>query len=402
MKGRVLIKALLLIIVGVFLFNQIYSSAYKPIVTQGAAYSTESDGLVTVGTIIRGESYVNGIDGGVLHFTLTDCERVAKGGTVAEVYANEGVSSTVTRISDLKDEIANIEGIKSYNNVEAADLDLASEKTEQTLADLNFVCSTGDFADVKESSREFLSAINRRQIITGEADNFDERLNTLKSELAALSSSLPQATGRITAQSSGYFVPSTDGYETVLKSDNIDAITPEYLDSLKPQKTEGNIIGKIVSDYEWYIAAKTSIGDSYKYKVDEKVVIKTSVSTCPRLNAVVKKINVSNSGDSAVIIFSCNQMNGELASLRTVAMSVVTKEYSGLKVSRRALRVVDGVAGVYVVSGIELKFVPVNVIFKADDYIICEQKQSNTERVLRLYDEVVVKGKKLYDGKIVD
>ena len=43
---------------------------------------------------------------------------------------------------------------------------------------------------------------------------------------------------------------------------------------------------------------------------------------------------------------------------------------------------------------------PVNVIYSTEDFIICEQKRSE-DTVLRLYDEVVVKGKGLYDGKIV-
>ena len=81
-------------------------------------------------------------------------------------------------------------------------------------------------------------------------------------------------------------------------------------------------------------------------------------------------------------------------------MTVVNAVHSGLKVDKRALRVVDSQTGVYVISGITLDFVTVKVLYSNDDYMICEQTQSN-DKVLRLYDEVVVKGRKLYDGKIV-
>ena len=53
-----------------------------------------------------------------------------------------------------------------------------------------------------------------------------------------------------------------------------------------------------------------------------------------------------------------------------------------------------------VLTGMQVKFVEVNVIYSDDDYMICE-KQTEDEKVLRLYDEVIVKGKNLYDGKIV-
>ncbi|MBO4734387.1 MAG: hypothetical protein J5662_07920, partial [Clostridia bacterium] len=67
------------------------------------------------------------------------------------------------------------------------------------------------------------------------------------------------------------------------------------------------------------------------------------------------------------------------------------------------LRVVDKVTGVFTVSGLQLKFVRVNVIYTGEDFIICEQEfpKDNNTRVLRLYDEVVVKGRGLYDGKII-
>ena len=61
---------------------------------------------------------------------------------------------------------------------------------------------------------------------------------------------------------------------------------------------------------------------------------------------------------------------------------------------------VNSKRGVYVLTGMQVKFVEVNVIYSDDDYMICE-KQTEDEKVLRLYDEVIVKGKNLYDGKIV-
>ena len=82
-------------------------------------------------------------------------------------------------------------------------------------------------------------------------------------------------------------------------------------------------------------------------------------------------------------------------------MTIVDQEYSGLKVPTKAIRFVDGKTGVFVISGMTLKFVTVDVLYRTDEYIICDKKASN-ESVLRLYDEVVVKGKKLYDGKIID
>ena len=98
---------------------------------------------------------------------------------------------------------------------------------------------------------------------------------------------------------------------------------------------------------------------------------------------------------------SCLEMNKELATIRNAEVNIVSKEYKGLKLSRKALRVVKGQSGVYVVSGMSLKFVKVDVIYSTDEYIVCKQENTDDKTVLRLYDEVVVKGKNLYEGKII-
>ena len=92
-------------------------------------------------------------------------------------------------------------------------------------------------------------------------------------------------------------------------------------------------------------------------------------------------------------------MNSELASLRSGPMTVVSKEYSGLKVSKKALRVVDSQKGVYIVKGMQAKFVPVEILYSNDSIMICEK--SDEDGSLRLYDQVIVKGRNLYDGKII-
>jgi hypothetical protein len=92
-------------------------------------------------------------------------------------------------------------------------------------------------------------------------------------------------------------------------------------------------------------------------------------------------------------------MNTELASMRSGPMTVVSKTYSGLKVSKKALRKLESKTGVYVVTGMQAKFVEVEIVYSNDDFMIC--KKNDADGNLKLYDQVVVKGKNMYDGKIV-
>lgn len=400
MRGNNVIRFVLVAIVAVFLFHQLYSSFYKPITTETARYYTVSDGIDITGIIIRNETVVESSSQGVHHFVASDGERVSKDGLIAGIYDSQSASLTVTEIETIKKRIADIEDIQKYNNLEATDLDLINSKVKSALNEFISNCSAGNFSESAESSDELLSMINRRQMVTGEATDFSAQLNSLNARLAELNASLPNQIGSVTAAQSGYFISSVDGYENVLVCNNLEEITPEFLNNLQTEDSSSSAIGKIVSDYEWYIAAKVDINESLKYKSGDKLKISTSVKESPELDVEVKTVNMSEEGTDAVIIFSCNKMNSALATVRTGPMKVINAEYEGLKVSKSALRVLDGQTGVYVVSGMQLKFIPVNVLYSNDSFIICEQQKSE-DTVLRLYDEVVVKGKKLYDGKIV-
>ena len=297
-------------------------------------------------------------------------------------------------------QIADIEEMLSYNNLEAADLDMINAKVHQNLNNLIICGGNGNYDAFSDKSDELLSAYNRRQAAMGETADFSAQLTALKAEKDQLAASLPAAKGTLRAEKSGYFVSKSDGYETVLTCENPESITLEYLNGIKAENVGENTVGKIVSDYEWYIAAEVSVNESLNFKEGDALTIYTSVKSYPKLPVTVKKINISESSGGAVVLFACNDMNSELASMRTGPMTVVKKEYSGLKVPTSARRVVDSKLGVYVLTGMQVKFVEVKVLFTDGDYMICE-KQTSDGNVLRLYDEVIVKGKNLYDGKII-
>ena len=400
MRSERVLKFFVVLLIAVFFVHQAAAAVYKPISTESASYYTAADGLNITGLIIRNETLVKSQSGGVMHFIASDGDRVAKNGIIANIYDNETASITLSRMDSVNAKIADIEEMLSYNDLEAADLDMINTRVQKSLDSMIISVSSGDFDNYPDCREALLSALNRRQIAMGETADFSSQLAALKSELASLSSSLPAAKGTIRAEKSGYFVSKTDGYEQTLTADILDALTPEKLDSVKSAQTPADVIGKIVSDYEWYIAARVSINESLKYKEGDSLTVYTSVKSYPQMPVTVKKINISESSSSAVLIFECSDMNSELASMRTGPMTVVKKEYSGLKVPKSALRVVDSKRGVYVLTGMQIKFVEVNVLFSNDSYMICE-KQTDDENVLRLYDEVVTRGKNLYDGKIV-
>ncbi len=413
MKSRV-ITSILSVVLVIFVVYQLFASLYNPITTEIVNQFTTTDGINITGVIIREETTVHNAYLGTMHFETQDSERVAKDGVIANVFGTEEQSYAATEIASIEKEIANIEEIQKYNDFNAVDLGLINNKLYGELNAIICSAQTGKYTDITEHKEAMLTLMNRKQIATGVVVDFSAQLEQLKSRLSLLKSTLGTPLGSIKAEKAGYFLSVTDGYEHILTTDKLDRITPEFLEGLTPEKTEDNsVIGKLVSDYTWYIAASVSINDSLAFKVGDTLKILTGLNNCPEIKVTVDRVNMSVSDDRAVVIFSCNQINSELSTIRTAPMTVVKNTYSGLKVNSKALRfkneqseTPDGtvssspVTGVYVLTGMTANFVPVNIVYSTSGYAICEL--TNEDGALKLYDEIIVKGKNIYDGKIID
>ncbi|MBR4973905.1 MAG: hypothetical protein IKY45_05535, partial [Clostridia bacterium] len=338
MKGTKIIRGIAISIIAIFVIHQAFSAIYNPIKTENAVFYTATDGLKITGLIIRNETLVVNDNSGVLHFVIGDGGRVSKDGVIANVYSNESSSITLSRINTLNEKIKDIEDILSYNDVDAVNLDLINSKFEDKVNETILAASTFNYSDFLKSSESLLSVVNRKQAALGVEIDLSSQLQSLKTELESLNSHLPNAKASINAEKSGYFVSKTDGYEHIFSNLNADDITCEFLSNATPKENKGNIIGKIVSDYEWCIAAEVSVDESLNFKEGESLILETPIKTSPKLPVTVKQINISESLEKAVILFSCNQMNSELAVTRSSPMTVIKSEYSGLKVPKKALR----------------------------------------------------------------
>jgi putative membrane fusion protein len=283
------------------------------------------------------------------------------------------------------------------------DIYLLDSKISSKLGEILFESGSGNLKNARKNHDDLLTLMNRKEMVIGSNADFSKQLETLQNRLNELEASLSEPIDSINAIESGFFVSSVDGYETVLSADDLERYTPEFLDSvtLDKSKNEGKI-GKIVSDYTWYIAAPLTANQSLSYKKGDIVTIKTQLNSNPFIKVKVEQINLSADRERSVILFSCQEMNDELATMRSGAMTLISGEYSGLKVPKSALRVSENQTGVYVISGMELKFVSTKVLYQTDDYVICEKADTNQNSQLRLYDKVVVKGRNLYDGKIIN
>lgn len=398
MGGKILTLLVFLLIV--FYFGYQFFASLMPFTTGTAVYYEAHDGIQTTATVIRSESIVSTTEQGVKYFIVGDGEKVSKDGVIANIYNSVSDAQIYTDMSALEKQIKALKDVQAYNNTEAVDLDLLNNKIDDALMTVMNACEDGVYSDADEHTAELLKLLNRKKMAIGEESDFTAAIASLQAEYAAISATAPAAVATVKSDVSGYFVSMADGFENKLTADTAKTMTPEQLSSLEPEPVSESAVGKIVADYNWYIACPMSIKDSANFKVGDKVKIKTNLNTVGELSMTVEAINLGD-GKDALLLFSCHNMNGDLATMRTVPVTVVTGEYSGLRVSNDALRIVDGKSGVYVISGMQAKFVEVEVVHRAKGYTLCKLDNTGADGTLQLYDEVIEKGRNLYDGKIV-
>ena len=159
--------------------------------------------------------------------------------------------------------------------------------------------------------------------------------------------------------------------------------------------------GKVVGGYEWYFACVVS--DTYynALAVGNSLSLKMNFVSEDEVPVTVAACNKDNDGNLAVV-FRCAYMSEELSDIRTETAQLLLVRHTGLRVPKRAIVINDEMqAGVYIRSGNVAAFRKINQLFSEPaDYVICEAMDKSG--YLQLYDDIIVSGKGLYDGKVID
>lgn len=384
----------------VFLVYQTYSILYKPITTATAVAYDTYEGIEITGYFVREESVIDYNVTGTERYVVSQGEKVSKGGTIAEIYSSAAAAAAYERVDELTEQIATLQSINSVSDPASVDLDTLNNRINRSYIDLISASDNGSFNNLKNKLNELVSLMNKKQILTGEVSGFDGLLTSLNSELAAIKAGLSSATGSVTASSSGFFVPQTDGLENILTPDSLEEVDESIFDKIAEAKATGGF-GKIVANHNWYIIAQMENDEYLNFSENTKLTLKTSIEGCEELSVKVDRVNISKDKNSAVVVFSCNTMNGQIALTRSAPMTIVTKQYSGIRVSNKSVRFVEGKTGVYIVQGSIVKFRPIEVIYSNDAYTLCKKNDDTGSDMIRMYDEVIEKGKNLYDGKYI-
>jgi len=396
-----IIGALALLLVASYFTFQLYSFFKPDFVVETAELATAYDDITVSGYIIREEQVLKYPYSGILSFEVKNGERVPSGGVIASVYKSENDLINQLAVKKLESKIENYN--KSLENIDfgVGEITEIDKKIDDAIDKISSFASSGEGSLIYSPQDELEVLLNRKEAITGNKEAVEGIRAELKNELKSIKGKLKNSVASIKSPGPGYFVNTVDGLEDKLTPSMLDRLTVndiEALPKLEFRSEDDNIIGKLITGYEWYFAAVVDKKGLSDFKEGMQINMKFPFALDVIVPATIKRI--SDSDGKSLVIIASNYIMDELNYVRSQSPQIIKKTYKGLKINRNALRVQDEKTGVFVRRGSVIQFVPIEVLCYKDKYVIA--KWDETSKSVKLYDEVIVSGKNLYDGKLVN
>lgn len=420
---KILVAALTVLAL-IYVAYLLISANFKMYPTENAVQTTVTEKIYTNGFIIRDENIIINNTSGVLSYSCQDGEAVQANGEIAKVYANESDAVSQTIADSLEAKKHDLENLQNNNVLGSVGIDTINNDINNRIITYLDDVNNCDLNAVISDSDKLLYSINHRQLYTGKIKNFNTEIADLQAQIDALHSSSGESIGTIITDKAGYFSEFCDGYENSVKYADIDKIKLSDLQNVKKSTVPENSAGKVISSLSWYVACEVTADEATNLSLwDSNVSILFSDASTEAIPASIYRIHQTSKDSNALLILSCDYMDAGLIEARQEPIEIGLGTYTGLRVSKRAIHDdyvtnttydKDGnavtekekVQGVYVLYGSEVQFKQISILYADDDYVICDPEPDSdilfNGDTISMYDQVIVEGDDLYDGKVIE
>jgi len=414
-RVSIFVLCVLIIVYVLYQFMRQYTSGVS---TEPVVMATISDPVTAEGYIFRNEQLIYAPNQSV-NYLVSNEDRVGVGIPLADLYntpANPAVQS----------ELDNIERQLSILQQSNIDTSYVTESTGEIdgsiqgdyMAILNGLAAR-DLDDLQQNRDSMLVDMNKRQLLTNTSQPYTAQIAQLQQEQAQIWGDLrsPSSgyTGTVTSPCSGYFSRQVDGLESVfsyaavanLTQDSFEQMVAQMQSASPPPGTQ--VVGKMISDYYWYMACECPILDEQYFTAGNSYTVTFQYNINSPVNCTLSNVVEAYGSDKVLLVFVTMDKPTSFDFTREQSVTVATNTYTGMQVPKDAVRIVDGVTGVYTMQGNIVQFRRVNIITGRDDFYLCDPTPPQLDAsdpaaqypYLQLYDTVIVSGTGLYDGKVL-
>lgn len=389
----------LLAVVSLYVVMQcfvIFGQSYK---TETAIQYTMADSVTLDGVVSFASVPVEG--SGDLGYLVQDGERVSNGTVLAECYTDDSQGLLRERLDRLG---RTIDLLSKSQNSTGNDLSVLTNQTRQALYNLLDKLDTAEYSGISDAEDDFLLAQNRLQINTGQTGDFTQTISTLQTEYDEINAQL-SSLQTITATTNGYF-SSTEAAPTITTDQQaLDAASPMELQQMLADgfpTADTNRAGQIATGFSWRFYTVCDLETAARFDGITSVKISVPGKQNTPLAATLVEVTPSEEDGIAKLVFECQSINAEILSFGQETAQIDIKTYEGIRIDKQALHIVDGARGVYVKYGNLQRFLKITILYEDENYILIPDDGAiGTDNEVRLYDEIIVQGTNLQDGKLL-
>lgn len=397
---------IILLIVLLLAFISTISYCSAPFDTETAETINLRKTINGEGYILRRETPVKQATRGVFEPGIKDGTRVSKGGSVGVAISGNYSEDLMKKLENVTRRIEEIKQSDSFADIYSSDEARIFSALKDITSSIRDDVRKKDFVSASSNALQLGTLLQKKYSAENQGAAAD-LLVSLEEEKYELEQQLGGIREEVKAESSGYFYRTLDGLEGRASENELFALTPskisKYPQIIKDFKPEEGTVGKVVDTYTWYLAAVIPAKEADALKTGQSVRISVDEST--EVDATVAAIN-KDEADRAAIIIKCNRNVSGIFEKRGVEFEICYEDYSGLYVPSAAIRIIDGVTGVYVLSSNEsVSFRCVDILLQEEEFYIVRSNYTPPEDVkyspLKIYDDILVNPEavKAYDSE---
>lgn len=390
---------LALALVSVYIIVQCFVVFRRSYKTETAIKYTLAESITLDGVVAFDSVDVAG--SGDLGYLVQDGERVTNGTVVAEVYTDDSQGLQRERLDRLERTITLL--TKSQNST-GSDLSVLTNQTKQALYNLLDKINTAQYSGITDAENTFLLAQNRLQVSTGQTEGFADTIAALQVEYDSIKAQL-DALQTITATTNGYFSSTAASPAIAADRQALDDADPATLQKMLADgfpAAATDRAGQITTGFSWKFYAVCDLDTAARFDNISSVKISVPGKQNTPLSATVEEVALDKDNGIAKIVLQCQTINAEVLSFGQETAQIDLKTYEGIRIDKEALHIVDGQRGVYVKYGNLQRFLKITTLYENDSYILIpENGKIGTDNEVRLYDEIIVQGTDLQDGKLL-
>lgn len=336
--GRIAVVLLVAVIFACYVFYAVYRLVANPTSTfmiEKGKVTLEEEAIgyvIREEQILQGENYKNG-----LVPIKAEGERAAANEEIFRYYS-KGEDTLVKKIQELDVKIQ--EAVSQENNLLGADVKVLDKEIELKLSE---IAQNNNMQKIAEYKKDINKAIDKKARIAGEKSPAGSYLKKLQEERNGYEKQLNSGSEYVRAPVSGTVSYRVDQLENVLTPDKFSSLNKEFFKELNLKTGQvvatSNECGKMVNNFECYIATILEEDKTHDVQLEDKVNVRLSSSE----EVEAQIVYMQKQEEETLLVFKIEKGVEELLNYRKISFDVIFWSKEGLKVPNTAIIDEEGI-----------------------------------------------------------